>query len=509
MKISTRLAILVLVALAAFATFGGYSLYSLKHELLDDRKAEIVNLLEMAEHLAGYYHAQEVAGKMSTAAAQAATADALNQLNHSDTNYYWARLPNGLQIAHRNPANLGKIMVGKAPDGRPDTDLYSEMLAREPIPVMTTLARNPATGEFQPKMTGIIAFQPWNWWIGTGFFLDDIDAAFWRTGALLLALVAVSMVGIVVLSWQIIRNVVGLLGCEPTYAVAVMERIATGDLTGRIDVPPGKSDSLLGAIVAMRDGLIGTIDAIHSGTEAVNGGVQEIAAGNHDLSARTEQQAAALEETAASMQQMTSTVHNNEENTYHASQLVEKAISHAEAGDSAVGAVIDTMSMIKSSSDQMADITNAIESIAFQTNILALNAAVEAARAGEQGRGFAVVAAEVRTLAQRSGNAAREIKTLIETSMRQVDTGSVQVKAAGSRVADTIASVRDVRTVMESISTASQEQRRGIEEVNRAITQMDDFTQRNAALVEQAAAASSALAEQSGMLAGAVAKFTV
>jgi methyl-accepting chemotaxis protein len=509
MKISTRLAILVLVALSAFATFSGYSLYSLKHELLDDRKAEIVNLLEMAEHLATYYHEQEVAGKMSTAAAQAATADALNQLNHSDTNYYWARLPNGLQIVHRNLANLGKIMLGKAPDGRPDTDLYNEMLAREHIPVMTTLARNPTTGEFQPKMTGIIAFQPWNWWIGTGFFLDDINAAFWRTGALLLALVAVSMVGIVVLSWQIIRNVVGLLGCEPTYAVAVMERIATGDLTGRIDVPPGKSHSLLGAIVAMRDGLIGTINAIHSGTEAVNGGVQEIAVGNHDLSARTEQQAAALEETAASMQQMTSTVHNNEENTYHASQLVEKAIDHAEAGDSAVAAVIDTMSMIKSSSDKMADITNAIEGIAFQTNILALNAAVEAARAGEQGRGFAVVAAEVRTLAQRSGGAAREIKALIETSMRQVDTGSVQVKAAGDRVADTIASVRNVKTVMESISTASQEQRRGIEEVNRAITQMDDFTQRNAALVEQAAAASSALAEQSGGLAGAVAKFTV
>jgi methyl-accepting chemotaxis protein len=410
---------------------------------------------------------------------------------------------------HRNLSNLGKIMVGKAPDGRPDTDLYNEMLARERIPVMTTLARNPTTGDFQPKMTGIIAFQPWNWWIGTGFFLDDINSAFWHTGALLLALVAVSMLGIVVLSWQIIRNVVGLLGCEPTYAVAVMERIATGDLTGRIDVPPGRSHSLLGAIVAMRDGLIGTIAAIRSGTEAVNGGVQEIATGNHDLSARTEQQAAALEETAASMQQMTSTVHNNEENTQHASQLVDKAINHAEAGDTAVSAVIDTMSMIKSSSDQMADITNAIEGIAFQTNILALNAAVEAARAGEQGRGFAVVAAEVRTLAQRSGSAAREIKTLIETSMQQVDTGSVQVKAAGDRVSDIIASVRDVRTVMESISTASQEQRRGIVEVNRAITQMDDFTQQNAALVEQAAAASTALAEQSGVLAGAVAKFSV
>jgi len=509
MKISTRLAVLVLVVLTAFAALGGYSLYSLKHELMDDRKAETVNLLEMAVHLASYYHDQEVQGKMSTAAAQAATTDALNQLNYSDKNYYWARLPNGFQLVHRNLSNLGKIMVGRAPDGRPDTDLYNEMLAKERMPVMITLAKNPVTGELQPKMTGIVAFQPWGWWIGTGFFLDDINAAFWHIGALLLLLVAVSMVGIVLLSWQIIRNVVGLLGCEPADAVAVMERIAQGDLTGRIDVPHGRAHSLLGAIASMREGLIGTVAAIRSGTEAVNGGVQEIAVGNHDLSARTEQQAAAIEQTAASMQEMTSTVRNNEDNANLASELVAKAIDHAEAGDTAVAAVIDTMSMIKSSSDKMADITNTIEGIAFQTNILALNAAVEAARAGEQGRGFAVVASEVRTLAQRSGNAAREIKTLIETSMQQVDTGSVQVKSAGDRVTNIMASVRDVRAVMESISTASLEQRRGIDEITRAVTQMDDFTQRNAALVEEAAAASTALAEQSGVLAGAVAKFTV
>jgi len=507
MKISTRLIILVLVTLLAFVALGGYSLYSLRQALIADKRAEIVNLLDMAEHLATYYHQQELDGKMSTQEAQAATTTALNQLNYSDESYFWARLPNGMTLVHRKLQKIGTISVGKAPDGRTDTELYQEMLAREHVPVMTTLAQHPSTGVLDPKMNGILEFKPWGWWFGTGFFLDDINAAFWRTGQLMLLLIVVAVAGIIALSWQIIRHVVGNLGGEPAYAVGVTKRISVGDLSGKIVAQSGNQESLLASLSSMQHSLVETVGRIRAGADAVTGGVQEIAAGNSDLSARTEQQAAAIEETAASMQQITTTIQNNEDNAQQASRLVARAIENAEDGGRAVQAVVETMSNIKSSSDKMTDITNAIEGIAFQTNILALNAAVEAARAGEQGRGFAVVASEVRSLAQRSASAAREIKGLIETSIAQVHNGAAQVHVAGEKVGSLVGSVRDVRQVIDSISMASSEQRKGIEEINRAISQMDEFTQRNAALVEQAAAASGSLADQAVSLSDAVAIF--
>ncbi|CAG9239167.1 Methyl-accepting chemotaxis sensory transducer with Cache sensor [Paraburkholderia tropica] len=507
MRISTRLLVLVATALVALVAIGGYGLVSLKQAMLDDTRGKITNLLHMAEHLATYYHDQESAGKMTREEAQAATKLALSQLNYSDQSFFWARLPDGTTLVHRNAAIIGKVNAGKAPDGRPDGDLYREMLAREHIPVMLTLAKHPVTGQLTQKMNGIVAFEPWDWWIGTGFYLDDIDAAFWRTGRVLIALIVLGVAGIAALSWQIIRNVVGTLGGEPQYAVAVTHRIATGDLTGRVELRAGDERSLLASIARMQASLVAMIETIRTGAESVTTGANEIAAGNTDLSSRTEEQAASLQETAASMEQLTSTVQHNEANAGEARTLVSTASAVAADGGAAVAAVVDTMSSIQASSEKMVEITGVIEGIAFQTNILALNAAVEAARAGEEGRGFAVVASEVRSLAQRSASAAREIKALIDASVGQVREGSERVRAAGGTMQSIVRSVDNVTDIISGIADASSEQRTGIEQISRAVTQMDTVTQQNAALVEQAAAAADSLSTQARRLSEAVSMF--
>ncbi len=255
------------------------------------------------------------------------------------------------------------------------------------------------------------------------------------------------------------------------------------------------------------DKLTEIVTQIKESTESINVASKEIAAGNTDLSSRTEEQASSLEETASSMEELTSTVKQNAENAKQANQLAAGASEVAVKGGDVVGQVVVTMSSINESSKKIVDIISVIDGIAFQTNILALNAAVEAARAGEQGRGFAVVATEVRTLAQRSAAAAKEIKELIGDSVEKVGAGTKLVDEAGTTMKEIVASVKRVTDIMAEITAASQEQSAGIEQVNTAITQMDEVTQQNAALVEQAAAAAESMEEQAGNLAQAVSIF--
>ena len=288
------------------------------------------------------------------------------------------------------------------------------------------------------------------------------------------------------------------------------DRIAAGDMTGKIDV---KSSNEIGALFAalrrMQDSLTATVARVRSGVEEINVGAREISDGNNDLSSRTEQQAASLEETAASMEQLASTVKQNADNARQANTLALGASTVAERGGNVVSEVVQTMHGISTSSKKMSEIVGVIDSIAFQTNILALNAAVEAARAGEQGKGFAVVAAEVRSLAQRSAQAAKEIKGLIDDSVNKVVTGSAQVEAAGATMQEIVVSVKRVSDIIAEIAAASQEQSGGIDQVNQAVTQMDEVTQQNAALVEEAAAAAGALQSQAESLAEAVAVFRI
>ncbi|MFY4010060.1 methyl-accepting chemotaxis protein [Achromobacter denitrificans] len=288
------------------------------------------------------------------------------------------------------------------------------------------------------------------------------------------------------------------------------DKISAGDFTARIEVrSTNEIGHLFAAIKRMQESLTRTVSAVRRGVDEINVGSREISAGNTDLSSRTEQQAASLEETAASMEELASTVKQNADNARQANQLAASASDVAERGGSAVSEVVSTMQEISASSRKISEIVSVIDGIAFQTNILALNAAVEAARAGEQGKGFAVVAGEVRSLAQRSAQAAKEIKGLIEDSVTKVGAGSQQVERAGATMQEIVASVKRVTDIMGEISAASEEQSSGIDQVNRAVSQMDEVTQQNAALVEEAAAAAGSLQEQAQRLAEAVSVFKI
>jgi len=288
------------------------------------------------------------------------------------------------------------------------------------------------------------------------------------------------------------------------------DKIAAGDLTVRVEATStNEIGTLMAAVKRMQESLTRTVAAVRRGVDEINVGSREISAGNTDLSSRTEQQAASLEETAASMEQLASTVKQNADNARQANQLAASASDVAERGGSAVSEVVGTMEQISASSRKISEIVSVIDGIAFQTNILALNAAVEAARAGEQGKGFAVVAGEVRALAQRSAQAAKEIKGLIEDSVSKVGAGSQQVERAGATMQEIVASVKRVTDIMGEISAASEEQSSGIDQVNRAVSQMDEVTQQNAALVEEAAAAAGSLQDQAQRLAEAVAVFKI
>ena len=326
---------------------------------------------------------------------------------------------------------------------------------------------------------------------------------------LMVALVIVSLVAGIGIGLGITRSLTRQLGGEPAYAVQVAGAIAAGELSGKIDTRPGDKTSLLFAMEAMRASLVTIVDKVRSGTDTIATASNQIAMGNLDLSSRTEQQASSLEETASSMEELTSTVKQNADNARQANVLAMSASEVAQRGGMVVSKVVDTMASINDSSRKIVDIIGVIDGIAFQTNILALNAAVEAARAGEQGRGFAVVASEVRNLAQRSAAAAKEIKTLINDSVEKVDAGGKLVDQAGVTMADIVQSITRVTDIMSEIASASIEQTMGIEQINAAISQMDEVTQQNAALVEEAAAAAGAMQEQAAMLSEVVSVFKI
>ncbi|AIO26810.1 methyl-accepting chemotaxis protein [Burkholderia cepacia] len=305
----------------------------------------------------------------------------------------------------------------------------------------------------------------------------------------------------------ITRGLLRSLGTEPAVLSDIAGHIAAGNLGAEATTGAAPAGSVLASMRDMQANLIRLISEVRTASGNVATGAGEIASGNQDLSSRTEQQAASLQETASSMEQLTSTVRLNADNAQQASGLANNASEVAQRGSSAVGLMVDTMTDISASSAKIAEITGIIEGIAFQTNILALNAAVEAARAGEQGRGFAVVASEVRSLAQRSSSAAKEIRELISQSVRKIEDGSHIANNAGDTMSEVTHAISRVTDIMGEIAAASSEQSRGIEQVNLAITQMDEVTQQNAALVEQAAAASKSLEEQGNRLAEAVSLF--
>jgi methyl-accepting chemotaxis protein len=325
-----------------------------------------------------------------------------------------------------------------------------------------------------------------------------------QTRYLILILTVIALIISIVVAWYATLSITTPLA----NAVAIARRIAGGDLTGKIAVDStDETGQLLEALRSMKDGLVNIVAQVRLGANTIAVASSEIAEGSRDLSSRTEAQAGSLEQTAAAMEQLTSTVKQNAASATQASETSATASDAASAGGAVVGEVIDTMTSINNSARKIVDIIDVIDGIAFQTNILALNAAVEAARAGEQGRGFAVVASEVRNLAQRSATAAKEIKTLIDDSVQKIGVGAKLVGKAGNTMDDVVNSVQSVTTIVAEITVASKEQSTGIEEVNRAITQMDEVTQQNAALVEQANTALQSLQAEAASLAQVVSVF--
>lgn len=368
---------------------------------------------------------------------------------------------------------------------------------------------NKEKGETAPreKVAAFREFPEWGWVVAGGAYTEEINSEFVRLRNFYLGAVLAALVLVAGLLYAVIRRTVA----QPLHEASLLaQRMATGDLSGRLDARrTDEIGELIAAMNGISDGLSAVVRKVREGCDQIATASTQIAAGNRDLSARTEQQAASVEETASSMEELTSTVRQNADNAGQANQLSASASELASEGSAMVGRVVQTMDAIAASSTRVGDIVGVIDGIAFQTNILALNAAVEAARAGEQGRGFAVVASEVRALAGRSAAAAKEIKALIEESSGRIGDGSVLASDAGAMMQRVMHGVGQVSDIIGEISAASREQSSGIDQVNRAISQIDEGTQQNAALVEQAAAAADSLAQQADMLLSSVRAFRV
>ena len=509
MKVSTKLLLLVVTALAGVICIAAIALSQLDHVLIESRQGQIITLLNKAEHLTLYYQSLEASGKMSRDDAQSAAKTALSQLNADSKSYYWVTNTDSINLVHPNASLIGTKTGGnKTTNGNlTDTQAYQQGLANNHIALVDVLIKRTQDGPLQAKLQGVVAIPAWGWWIGTGFFHDDINAAYWKLAKTLVGIAIVIFLAVGTLAWFMTRSVNRALGGEPADAAAFAAQIAAGNLGAYIKLAPSDRSSLLFALSEMRLKLRDLVQGIQHSSDSIATGSGEIAQGNTDLSQRTEEQAASLQETAASMEQLTATVKQNADNARQASQLAVLASGATERGGSAVDEVIGTMQSIADESRKIGEIIGVIEGIAFQTNILALNAAVEAARAGDEGRGFAVVAGEVRTLAQRSASAAKDIKELIGSSVARVDVGTGQVTVAGERMREIVQSIKHVSDIMGEIAAASIEQSTGIEQVNRAVSQMDEVTQQNAALVEEAAAAAASLDEQAERLRATVGVF--
>ena len=508
MKLKQRLFTLCIVAIAGLLISGGISLYAIKKIMVHEREDQIIELVELARAATEKAYALEQSGKLSREAAQAQAKLAISSFQKADKYFFVRDNTNDVLLVHAKPERIGKADK----DGKASGDAYREALKNIPEGGITVLYKpgtRPGVEGKVGKAYAVTLFGPWQWLMGFGTYTDDIEEEFMQKLMTFLMIGGAAALTIGLIAWSLANSLLRQIGGEPDYAAAVVKNIAQGDLSTEVPVSKGDQESLLHEIEEMRQKLALLVEQVRTGAESITTASGEIASGNLDLSQRTEQQAGALEETSSTVEQLTATVRQNADNARQASQLAMSASGIASEGGTVVNEVVSTMAEISNSSGKIVDIISVIDGIAFQTNILALNAAVEAARAGEQGRGFAVVASEVRSLAQRSAAAAKEIKTLIDASVVNVEKGGELVEKAGKTMHEVVQAVQRVNDIVAEISSASQEQADGIVQVNQAIIDMDNMTQQNAALVEQASAAAEALHDQADSLVETVNMFRV
>ncbi|MEI2783695.1 MAG: methyl-accepting chemotaxis protein [Candidatus Competibacter sp.] len=497
-----------LTGLAVYQAYraGQQEVESVRKSMRAAKEAELKNYVDLAISAIRPLY-ENAAADDKNAQEQARTI--LRQLSYGQDGYIFANHYDGTTLANRpNPKNEGKNLA----DAKDTNGFFyrREMLkrAKEGGGYVEYYFDKPSKKKPMPKLSYVAGLDKWQWMVGTGFYIDDIDDAVQvieqKTARELRQTISTSVViallvlaATVLVGWLAGRT----LGRRVQQAVDVSERIACGDLTVNVETRSrDETGRLITAMQAMTVELRRIAREVRDTTDTVNSAAAEIAQGSADLSQRTEEQASALEETASSMEELTGTVKQSAEHAGQANQLAVAARSQAEQGGQVVDQAIAAMSAINRSSRKIADIIGVIDEIAFQTNLLALNAAVEAARAGEQGRGFAVVAGEVRKLAQRSADAAKEIKSLITDSVAKVEDGGRLVEQSGHTLKEIVTAIKKVSDIVAEMTAASREQATGIEQVNKAILQMDQMTQQNAALVEQTAAASQSMEDQADKL---------
>ncbi|MFZ5547848.1 MAG: methyl-accepting chemotaxis protein [Pseudomonadota bacterium] len=509
-----KIGALVAVSIGGLAIVASFSVWKSQQQIADARRGELVTAVQSATNIVAAYQAKAAAGTMPVEEAQKAAKEAVKLARYggpdgkADYFYIWSL--DGAGVMHPiKPEWDGQPMVGKVKDGS-GVDIIQALLdgiknSKDGRAFVPTMFPRPGQKEPVPKLQYVVKVDGWNWMVGSGLYMDDVAAQaraalFASLGLVVCVLGAIGGIG-----WLVARSVLRQIGGEPAHAMAVMKEVAAGNLA--VDLHEAPQGSLLHGLAGMVDSLRRTVGQVRLATDSIALASGEIAQGNHDLSSRTEQTASSLQQTASSMEQLTGTVKQTADSAHTANQLVSSAAQVAQRGGEVVGQVVSTMEEINTSSKKIADIIGVIDGIAFQTNILALNAAVEAARAGEQGRGFAVVAGEVRSLAQRSAEAAKEIKSLIGTSVDKVETGSKLVQDAGQTMNEIVASVKRVTDIIGEITAASSEQSQGIGQINTAVVHLDQMTQQNAALVEESAAAAQSMKDQAQTLAQVVSVF--
>ena len=483
-----------------------YLLPLVEKKLMAEKKGTVESTVDTVGTLIEGYLAKVKSGELTEEEARKRAIENIRKLRYQGNEYFWINTLEPVMVMHpMKPELEGKPLSDiKDPNGKQIFVEFARVAGEKGEGEVEYQWPKPGATAPSPKISHVQLIKEWGWVIGSGIYVDDVKKQLFAMKMQVVAATVVFAVLIFVFAWLVANRIRKAL----TEAIAASEQIAAGDLTTTIDVKSeDETGKLLTALAHMNASLSHIVAEVRGGADSIATATEQISAGNLNLSQRTEEQAAALEETASSMEELTSTVKQNADNAQQANQLAVTASGVAVRGGEVIGKVVTTMEGITTSSRKIADIISVIDGIAFQTNILALNAAVEAARAGEQGRGFAVVAGEVRSLAQRSAAAAKEIKSLIEDSVGKVEDGSRLVTEAGTTMQEIVTSIKRVTDIMAEISAASLEQSSGIEQVNTAITQMDDVTQQNAALVEEAAAAAESLAEQAGAMVEMVSRF--